>query len=98
MSWRFLSFEGFDVDTGLSLYTNPSLTVGPTWGPGYVALAEGGLDRLGILRLPVGLAARMGPFRAFLETGGQGAGGVGPRYVLLPIPFPYLALGASYAF
>jgi hypothetical protein len=97
LAWQFMSWEMLDSPWTLSLYTNPGVALGPAWGQA-VVVAYANPDRLAALRLPIGLGLTWDRFRFFLETGGQGAGAIGDRFVLLPIPFPYLSGGASFAF
>lgn len=97
LSWRFLDGDLAEAPWSLSLYTDPTLSIGPAYG-GYVAVGPGGVDRVAVVRVPVGLGFRWDRFGVFLETGAQGAGGYADRLVLLPVPFPYLTGGASFAF
>jgi hypothetical protein len=97
VGWRVV--DGFDLggpDLDVSVYTNPRLAGGPSWGP-YPGIG-GTLNRVVHMQVPIGAAVRWDRFRFFGELGVQGTGGWAPKVIALPPPFPYTSLGVSYVF
>jgi hypothetical protein len=98
LAWQMWEFDdGAGPPIVFTLYTDPAIFVGPAWG--YApTLSRRAVDRAGLVRLPVGVSVQLDAISFYAETGGQGMMGMSERAYLLPIPFPYFALGAGYSF
>jgi hypothetical protein len=98
LAWQMASWDVEDMaPVTLTLFTDPAIFGGPALGD-VPTLSARPPDRIGYVRLPVGIALQLDRWNVFTEVGATGTFGMSEKSYLVPIPMPWMTIGAGYTF